>query len=126
MATTRRDFLRTLAATTAGAALWPGLSMAASGDRTHLVILHTNDTHSRIDPFPDDGGRFAGLGGVARRAALIDDIRARNENVLLLDSGDIFQGTPYFNFFEGEIEFKTMSAMDYDIATLGNHDFDNG
>ena len=126
MATTRRNFLRTLAATTAGAALWPGLSMAASGDRTHLVILHTNDTHSRIDPFPDDGGRFAGLGGVARRAALIDDIRARNENVLLLDSGDIFQGTPYFNFFEGEIEFKTMSAMDYDVATLGNHDFDNG
>jgi 5'-nucleotidase len=90
------------------------------------VILHTNDTHSRIDPFPMDGGPNQGLGGVARRATLVERIRARHPNVLLLDSGDIFQGTPYFNFFGGEIEFKTMSAMGYDVATLGNHDFDNG
>src|SRR5690606_8248879 len=89
-------------------------------------ILHTNDTHSRIDPFPMDGGRNQGLGGVARRAHLIKEIRRRNPDVLLLDSGDIFQGTPYFNFFGGEIEFKAMSAMGYDVATLGNHDFDNG
>ena len=91
-----------------------------------LVVLHTNDTHSRMDPFPMDGGRFQGLGGAARRATLIRRLRAANEHVLLLDSGDIFQGTPYFNFFGGELEFRAMTAMGYDVATLGNHDFDNG
>jgi len=123
MSTSRRHFLRTLTAGAAGLALWPNVAKAA--ESTHLVILHTNDTHSRIDPFPDDGGRYAGLGGVARRSALINDIRAQHEHVLLLDSGDIFQGTPYFNFFDGELEFKAMSKMQYDVATLGNHDFDN-
>jgi len=92
----------------------------------HLKILHTNDMHSRIEPFPDDGGRNAGLGGMARRAKLIAEIRQENENVLLLDSGDIFQGTPYFNQFGGELEFKLMSEMGYDVATIGNHDFDGG
>ena len=91
-----------------------------------LTILHTNDVHSRIDPFPMDGGRNQGLGGAARRAALINKIRKEEEHVLLLDAGDIFQGTPYFNFFGGELEFKLMSAMNYDAATLGNHDFDAG
>ncbi len=95
-------------------------------DEFRLVVLHTNDTHSRMDPFPMDGGPFAGLGGAARRATLIRRVREANEHVLLLDSGDIFQGTPYFNFFAGEIEFRAMTAMGYDIATLGNHDFDNG
>jgi 2',3'-cyclic-nucleotide 2'-phosphodiesterase (5'-nucleotidase family) len=106
------------------ASCWHRTSARAATRR--IVILHTNDTHSRIDPFPEDGGRFAGLGGAARRASLVRDIRRRNPNALLLDSGDIFQGTPYFNFFGGEIEFKTMSSMRYDVATLGNHDFDNG
>lgn len=91
-----------------------------------LTILHTNDTHSRIDPFPMDGGSNQGLGGVARRAALIKKIRKEEKNVLLLDSGDTFQGTPYFNLFGGEIEFKTMSAMGYEASTMGNHDFDAG
>ena len=95
-------------------------------DAFRLVVLHTNDTHSRMDPFPMDGGRFAGLGGAARRATLIRRVREANEHVLLVDSGDIFQGTPYFNFFGGEIEFRAMTAMGYDVATLGNHDFDNG
>lgn len=124
----RRDFLRVAGAGAAGNLLLPhwlgGIPLGWEGVR--LVILHTNDTHSRIDPFPMDGGPFQGLGGVARRATLIDRIRAENENVLLLDSGDIFQGTPYFNFFGGEIEFRAMSAMDYQVATIGNHDFDNG
>jgi len=93
---------------------------------TRLTILHTNDMHSRIDPFPADDKKYAGRGGMATRAALIKQLRKENENVLLLDSGDIFQGTPYFNFFGGEIEFKLMSEMKYDAATLGNHDFDNG
>ena len=95
-------------------------------DSVRLVVLHTNDTHSRMDPFPADGGPFAGLGGAARRATLIRRVREANEHVLLLDSGDIFQGTPYFNFFGGELEFRAMTAMGYDVATLGNHDFDNG
>jgi 5'-nucleotidase len=66
------------------------------------------------------------MGGVARRAALIESIRMEEENVLLLDAGDIFQGTPYFNYYGGELEFKLMSMMHYDAATMGNHDFDNG
>ncbi len=89
-----------------------------------LTILHTNDVHSRIDPF--DSGRYAGKGGAARRAATIDRIRKEEEHVLLLDAGDIFQGTPYFNYFGGELEFKLMSEMKYDAATIGNHDFDAG
>jgi len=96
------------------------------GEVTKLTILHTNDVHSRVDPFPMDGSRNEGLGGVVRRAKLIDSIRNEEENVLLLDSGDIFQGTPYFNFFGGEIEMKCMTEMSYDVATMGNHDFDAG
>lgn len=91
-----------------------------------LVILHTNDTHSQIDPFPANHPKYPNKGGAARRAKLIEDIRNQEEHVLLLDSGDIFQGTPYFNLFHGELEMKLMSAMKYDAATMGNHDFDIG
>ena len=91
-----------------------------------LTILHTNDVHSRMEPFPMDGGRNQGLGGVAPRAALIAQIRSEVEQVLLLDAGDIFQGTPYFNLYKGEPEMKAMAAMGYDAATMGNHDFDGG
>src|SRR5688572_2889184 len=91
-----------------------------------LTVLHTNDVHSRIDPFPMDGGSNQGLGGVAARAEIIEKIRREEENVLLLDAGDIFQGTPYFNFYKGEPEIKAMSSMKYDATTIGNHDFDAG
>jgi 5'-nucleotidase len=91
-----------------------------------LTILHTNDTHSRLEPFPMDGGRNQGLGGIAARAQIISKIRAEVEHVLLLDAGDIFQGTPYFNIYKGEPEIKAMSAMKYDACTIGNHDFDAG
>lgn len=91
-----------------------------------LTILHTNDVHSRIDPFPMDGGKSQGLGGVAARSELISQIRSEEEHVLLLDAGDIFQGTPYFNIYKGEPEIKAMTAMGYDAATMGNHDFDGG
>ncbi len=97
-----------------------------SHELVNLTILHTNDMHSRIDPFPMDGSRNEGLGGVAKRSSLIQRIRDQESNVLLLDAGDIFQGTPYFNFFEGEVEIKAMSMMKYDAATIGNHDFDAG
>jgi 5'-nucleotidase len=95
-------------------------------ESTGLTILHTNDVHSRLEPFPMDGGKNQGLGGVAARAELIKKIRSEQKQVLLLDSGDIFQGTPFFNIYKGEPEMKAMSAMGYDAGTMGNHDFDAG
>ncbi|GGG19672.1 bifunctional metallophosphatase/5'-nucleotidase [Pontibacter amylolyticus] len=123
----RRDFLKHTALGAAGISML-GLpfSAEAARDGIRLTILHTNDQHSRIDPFPDDGRKYGGMGGMARRATLIERIRQQEPNVLLLDSGDIWQGTPYFNFFEGELEYKLMTQMQYDAATLGNHDFDIG
>lgn len=91
-----------------------------------LTVLHTNDVHSRLDPFPMDGGVNQGLGGVAARAEIIEKIRREEEHVLLFDGGDIFQGTPYFNFYKGEPEIKAMSVMKYDATAIGNHDFDAG
>jgi len=102
------------------------LSSFKSVNTKHLTVLHTNDVHSYIDPFPANHPKNPNMGGVARRAALIESIRKENPNVLLLDAGDIFQGTPYFNYYGGELEFKLMSMMQYDLATIGNHDFDNG
>ena len=93
---------------------------------TKVTILHTNDVHSHIDPFDKNNADFALKGGVSRRATLINNIRQKSKNTLLLDAGDIFQGTPYFNYYGGELEFKLMSMLKYDLATLGNHDFDNG
>ncbi len=120
----RKEFIYKAALLGAGASIAPKALFAQNNDR--LVILHTNDWHSHIDPFPVTDKKYPGLGGAAKRAALIKDIRAQNKHVLLLDSGDIFQGTPYFNYYGGELEFKLMSEMGYDYATLGNHDFDAG
>lgn len=91
-----------------------------------IVILHTNDVHSHIEPFADNDPKYPGLGGVAQRAVIINQIRNEEKNVLLLDAGDIFQGTPYFNLYGGELEMKLMSQMGYDASAIGNHDFDNG
>lgn len=93
---------------------------------TLITILHTNDTHSQIDPIGENDRQYAGKGGVARRATLVKRIRKENPNTLLVDGGDVFQGTPYFNFYKGEVEYKSMSMIGYDVVTLGNHDFDNG
>lgn len=122
----RRDFLKKIGLLSASIAATPWIGAEASNGIEKLTILHTNDVHSRIDPFPLDGGRNAGLGGVARRASLVKKIRKEEKHVLLLDAGDIFQGTPYFNLYGGELELKLMSKLGYDAATLGNHDFDNG
>ena len=123
----RRDFIQKTAASSALLGLANiGLSSFTTFDDKKITILHTNDVHSYIDPFPADHPRNPNMGGVARRAALIESIRMEEENVLLLDAGDIFQGTPYFNYYGGELEFKLMSMMHYDAATMGNHDFDNG
>ncbi|MEZ4985778.1 MAG: metallophosphatase [Saprospiraceae bacterium] len=123
----RRTFLRQMGATTLLLSSgMPSLLANTAGTTQTLTILHTNDWHSRIEPFPEDGGRNAGMGGAVRRARMIEAIRAESSQVLLLDAGDIFQGTPYFNLYGGEPEFKLMSAMRYDAATIGNHDFDGG
>lgn len=98
----------------------------SSSKNKRISILHTNDMHSRIEPFPNDGGRWANQGGMTKLASLVSNVRTKEENVLLLDAGDVFQGTPYFNFFGGELEFKLMSKMGYNASTLGNHEFDNG
>lgn len=138
---TRRRFLGGSAAF--GAALFAPLSLLAShslrggssltapllealAGETLITILHTNDTHSQIDPFPPDDRLYAGKGGVARRATLVSRIRKDNPNTLLIDAGDALQGTPYFNFYKGEVEYKAMSQIGYDVGTLGNHEFDNG
>jgi 5'-nucleotidase len=123
----RRDFIQKTAASSTFLGLG-GLSLSSfnSLDTKHITILHTNDVHSYIDPFPANHPKYPNKGGIAKRAALIESIKKENPNVLLLDAGDIFQGTPYFNYYGGELEFKLMSMMKYDLATIGNHDFDNG
>ncbi len=125
----RRKFLKSAGAIGLGTLILPmgaSLLSAKGEDDIKLVILSTNDVHSRIEPFPANDKKFAGRAGFARRAEIIKEIRAQEKNVLLFDAGDIFQGTPYFNMFGGELEFKLMSEMGYSAATMGNHDFDNG
>lgn len=85
-----------------------------------LVILHTNDTHSQIDPNDKDAG------GVLRRKAVIDSVRGANKNVMLVDAGDAVQGTLFFYLYKGEVEYRLLEKLGYDVAILGNHDFDNG
>lgn len=122
----RRQFIkRTMQASVLlGGTSFPFESFAAS--QKSLCVLHTNDVHSRLDPFPMDGGKYAGLGGVVHRERIIQQIRSSEKNVLLLDAGDMFQGTPYYNLYKGKAEIEMMSLLDYDAGTIGNHDFDNG
>ncbi len=138
---TRRKFLRASVAGGAALALpqsraqlfstsaWSAISsplLDVAAGETLITILHTNDTHSQIDPLPENDKQYGGKGGVARRATLVKRVRKENPNTLLVDAGDVFQGTPYFNFYKGEVEYKSMSLIGYDVVTLGNHDFDNG
>ncbi|WP_372753012.1 metallophosphoesterase [Labilibaculum sp.] len=124
----RRDFLKNIGAAglLLGSGFLPKSALAAKKGLQKITILHTNDLHSRIDPFPKSDPEFGGLGGFARINALVQKIRKEEEQVLLFDAGDVFQGTPYFNFFKGEAEFKLMSKIGYDAGNLGNHEFDNG
>ena len=122
--TSRRKFIKHIGLGTAGITLVNNPIFANQDLISKITILHTNDMHSRIEPF--NSGKNKGLGGMAQRSTIIKNLRKENKNVLLLDAGDIFQGTPYFNYYGGELEFKLMSEMKYDAATLGNHDFDNG
>ena len=108
------------------AAVGLALNNFSCSSHKNITILHTNDVHSHVEPFSKDHSEFPNKGGFERRATLISEIKRQNPNTLLFDAGDIFQGTPYFNFYGGEIEFKLMSMLGYDAITIGNHDFDNG
>ncbi|MFS8084950.1 MAG: bifunctional metallophosphatase/5'-nucleotidase [Acidobacteriota bacterium] len=139
--TKRRDFLRSAVIAGLGVPLARSSSLLhprkaamsisapllepAKGE-TLITVLHTNDTHSQIDPILDNDKNYAGKGGVTRRATLVKRVRRENPNTLLIDGGDVLQGTPYFNFYKGEVEYKAMSMIGYDAGTLGNHEFDNG
>lgn len=128
----RKSFLKTLSGGALAATLAPNLLFSQNYESAEknavkkLTILHTNDQHSRIEPFDNSYSKNPNQGGFARRASLVQNIRKEENNVLLVDSGDTFQGTPYFNFFGGELEFRLMSMMGYEASTMGNHDFDNG
>jgi len=93
---------------------------------TPLVLLHTNDTHSQLEPYGPNDKYNANMAGIVRRAALIRQVRAENPNVLVVDAGDFVQGTPYFNLFKGDAEISLMNKVGLDVITLGNHEFDNG
>lgn len=124
----RREFIKKAAAASLLTMVPTANLLAEEFNKTQkITILHTNDQHSRIEPFePSSDETYSNKGGFARRAALIHQIRQQEENVLLLDAGDVVQGTPYFNLFGGDLEYKLMSQMGYDVGTLGNHEFDNG
>ncbi len=123
----RRSFFQQFILSSGGLLLAPKIiAQTHKKKRKKITILHTNDTHSNIDPFPENHSKYPGMGGVAKRFEIIQKIRSEEENVILLDAGDIFQGTPYFNTFNGNLEMKLMSKMGYDASTMGNHDFDIG
>ncbi len=100
----------------------------AAQEVKELLILHTNDVHSRIEPIPvnDPNPKSAGKAGFVRRATLISELRKENKDLLLFDCGDFSQGSPYYNMFGGEVEVKLMNAMGYDACAIGNHEFDFG
>ena len=123
----RRSFFQQFILSSGGILLAPKIMAQAHNRKAKkITILHTNDTHSNIDPFPENHSKYPGMGGVAKRFEIIEKIRSEEQNVILLDAGDIFQGTPYFNTFNGNLEMKLMSKMGYDASTMGNHDFDIG
>lgn len=95
-------------------------------DTKELILLQTSDVHSRIEPINQKGDRNYDEGGFVRRATFLDQFRKEHKNVLLFDCGDISQGTPYYNMFQGEVEVKLMNEMGYEAMTIGNHEFDFG
>lgn len=122
----RRRFIRQALTYGAGSLMLGTSPLSRTLSENSLTILYTNDTHARLDPFPENAREYAGLGGIARRANLIRQIRRRQENVLLLDAGDVFQGTPWFDVYGGEADLKLMSEVKYDAMAVGNHEFDHG
>ena len=104
------------------------VTLTAAAKGRQLLILHTNDTHSCVLPLNPNlaDTMLAGRGGFLRRAAMIDQMRKEDKGLLLLDSGDFSQGSPYYTMFKGDVETELMNIMGYDAATIGNHEFDFG
>lgn len=104
------------------------VTLTAAANGRQLLILHTNDTHSCVLPLNPNlaDTMLAGRGGFLRRAAMIDQMRKEDKDLLLLDSGDFSQGSPYYTMFKGDVETELMNIMGYDAATIGNHEFDFG
>jgi len=104
------------------------VTLTAAAKGRQLLILHTNDTHSCVLPLNPNlaDTMLAGRGGFLRRAAMIDQMRKEDKDLLLLDSGDFSQGSPYYTLFKGDVETELMNIMGYDAATIGNHEFDFG
>lgn len=104
------------------------VTLTAAAKGRQLLILHTNDTHSCVLPLNPNlaDTMLAGRGGFLRRAAMIDQMRKEDKDLLLLDSGDFSQGSPYYTMFKGDVETELMNIMGYDAATIGNHEFDFG
>ncbi|MDR0988668.1 MAG: metallophosphatase [Prevotellaceae bacterium] len=106
--------------------LWVAAPLGAQQTK-ELLVLHTSDTHSRIEPIDvHSSDRNAGLGGIVRRATLVKLTRALTPDLLLFDCGDFSQGTPYYNLFHGEVSIRMMNLMGYDAMAIGNHEFDSG
>lgn len=125
----RRTFLKQSTFALAGSSLAAKIGKKFTdllSDELSITILYTNDTHSRIEPFPENAREFAGLGGIAKRSSLVNKIRLEEKHVLLLDAGDVFQGTPWFDVYGGKVDFEMMSEMGYDAMAIGNHEFDLG
>lgn len=122
----RRNFLKTLFGITLSAAMSPIMGSGLKTSLKKIVILHTNDTHSQIEPLSSNHPKYAGMGGYAKRASLIREIRAEGNPVLLFDSGDFYQGTPYFNMYNGVVEISLMNSLEYTAVNIGNHEFDKG
>lgn len=114
-----------VAATGLGTTMLP-LNVLAGDDFVTITILHTNDIHCHIEPFTGTDEKYANKGGLARISELAKRTRQENPNTLLLDAGDMFQGTPYFNYFQGDVVLQLMSKAGYNAGTIGNHEFDNG
>jgi 5'-nucleotidase len=123
----RRRFIRNISLGSAGLTLGTTpFELLAANNFVTVSILHTNDIHCHIEPFSGDNERYAGKGGLARISEIIRLSRLENPDTLLFDAGDMFQGTPYFNYFQGDLMLKLMSAAGYDAGAIGNHEFDNG
>lgn len=101
------------------------MQVALASSDFNLSILHTNDVHGRLAPINYSTNQQS-VGGIARRATLIKNFKEQNKNVLVLDAGDVAQGTLFYKTFHGVPDMKIMSEIGYDASTLGNHEFDSG
>lgn len=131
MKTNRRTFLKQIGALSLAFTCDPLNAIAnkhvkANTLSRRITILHTNDVHSHIDPIQADNIGNIHIGGFARRKTYIDIVRNEVDNLLVLECGDMFQGTPYFNIYKGKLEIELMNKMGIDAVTIGNHEFDNG